>query len=49
MIVIRHKLAAIEDIENDVLQAMAKAEKSQRLQWDIITGPTPMIFEDEVG
>ena len=49
MIVIRHKLAAIEDIENDVLQAMAKAKKSQRLQWDIITGPTPMIFEDEVG
>lgn len=46
----RDKLAAAtEDMEKDALQAIAKAEKSQRIQWDINTGPTPMIFEDEVG
>ena len=49
MTVTRDKLAATEDTENDILQAMAKAEKSQILQWDINTRPTPMIFEDEVG
>ena len=31
MIVTREKLAAIKDMENDILQAMEKAEKSQRL------------------
>nr|POE66312.1 uncharacterized protein CFP56_75139 [Quercus suber] len=49
MTVTRDKLAATENMENDVLQAMAKAEKGQRLQLDINTGPTPMIFEYGVG
>ena len=45
----RNKLAATKDIENEVLQSMAKAKRGQRLQWDINTGPRPMIFEDKVG
>ncbi|KAK7856881.1 hypothetical protein CFP56_020972 [Quercus suber] len=49
MTVTRDKLAIIENMENDVLQAMAKAEKGQGLQLDINIGPTPMIFEDGVG
>nr|POF25531.1 hypothetical protein CFP56_39133 [Quercus suber] len=49
MTVTRDKLTITENMENDVLQAMAKAEKGQGLQLDINIGPTPMIFEDGVG
>lgn len=33
----------------DVLQVTMKAEESQRVQLDYNNGPTPMIFENEIG
>ncbi|KAL0003519.1 hypothetical protein SO802_017300 [Lithocarpus litseifolius] len=46
---IRRMMVTRDELAAKVLQATIKAEESQRVQLDYNNGPTPMIFENEVG